>query len=148
MIRSGSVRNSGGLPGDDMIVDKNLACGGGHHEPRPYYSADGEGIVAVAAWASIAGVAEMRVGGFRVVGIFVDDAISFEFQRREDGARCKVLMASLVDAHFQRWERGAQRKSPWCHEKTGWITVQGILGLWVDTEDMTRWLTQRKLEDL
>ena len=30
-----------------------------------------------------------------------DDAISVEIQWRDDGARCKVLTASLVDAHFQ-----------------------------------------------
>ena len=38
---------------------------------------------------------------------FVDDAISVEVQWRKDGARCKVLMASLADAQFQAMgERG------------------------------------------
>ena len=32
---------------------------------------------------------------------FVDDAVSVEIPWRDDGARCKALTASLVDAHFQ-----------------------------------------------
>ena len=32
---------------------------------------------------------------------FVDGAIPVEVQWRDDGARCKALTASLVDAHFQ-----------------------------------------------
>ena len=31
---------------------------------------------------------------------------------------------------------------------TGWVTAQEVLGLWLDTEDMTVGLPQRKLEDL
>ena len=31
---------------------------------------------------------------------------------------------------------------------TGWATAQEVLGLWLDTEDMTVGLSQRKLEDL
>ena len=31
---------------------------------------------------------------------------------------------------------------------TGWATEQDVLGLWLDTQDMTVGLPQKKLEDL
>ena len=68
---------------------------------------------------------------------FVDGAISVEVQWKTDSARCKALIASLTDAHFQALE-----------QNDGLVHAQEILWLWVDTDDMTIGLPQMKLEDL
>ena len=62
---------------------------------------------------------------------FVDDAISVEVQWRDDGARCKVLTASLVDAHFQAMGERTGGEEPLLPRKkmTGWATAQEVLGL-------------------
>ena len=81
---------------------------------------------------------------------FVDDAISVEVQWRDDGARCKALTVSLADAHFQAMGERAEGEEPLLPrgKMTEWATAQEVLGLWLDTEDMTVGLPQRKLEDL
>ena len=84
-----------------------------------------------------------------VGNVILDDAISVEVQWKKDGTRCKALTASLADAHFKAMgERGQGEDSLLPRKMTGWSTAQEILGLWVDMEDVTVGLPQRKLEDL
>ena len=42
----------------------------------------------------------------------MNDAISVEIQWRDDGARCKALMASLVGAHFQAMRERVEGEEP------------------------------------
>ena len=62
----------------------------------------------------------------------------------------QVLAASLEDAHFQANGGRPEGEKPLLPrmKMTGWTTVLEVLGLWLDTEDMTVGLPQRKLEDL
>ena len=98
-------------------------------------------------------VPKVRCGGERDpawVIFFVDDAISVEVQWRGDSARCKALTASLSDMYFQAMgerAKGGNPLLPW-KKMTGWATVQEVLSLWLDTENMTVGLPQRKMEDL
>lgn len=61
----------------------------------------------------------------------------------------QALTVSLADAHFRRWVRG-KGEDPLVPRKkmAAWPRAQEIIGLWIDTEDMTVGLLQRKLEEL
>ena len=62
----------------------------------------------------------------------------------------QALTASLEDAHFQAKGGRAEGEKPLLPRRkiTGWATALKVLGLWLDMEDMTVGLPQRKLEDL
>ena len=110
----------------------------------------GKAVEPLPAGCRVPGIKGGGPGDPAWVVFFVDDAISVEVQWTEEGTRCKALTASLADAHFQAMgERGAEEEPLVPRKKmTGWVTAQEILGFWVDTEEMTVGLPERKLDDL
>lgn len=62
-----------------------------------------------------------------------------DIQWKEDGARYKALTVSLGDAHNQAMGKrrgGKEPLVPW-KKMTDWSTAHKILGLWIETENMT-----------
>lgn len=64
-------------------------------------------------------------------------------------ARGKASTVSPAGAHFQAMGVIGEGEEPVVPRKfTGWLTAQEILGLWMDTKNMTVGPPQRKLENL
>ena len=120
--------------------------GGSHQsdQPRGRGGADEEGREAIATGMPGPEGAMRRRERLAWVIFFVDDVITVEVQWRE------AFTASLEDVHFSAKGERAGGEEPLLPRKkmTGWATAQEVLGLWLDTEDMTVGRPLRKLEDL
>lgn len=84
-------------------------------------------------------VPRVRGGGERDpawMKLSVDSEISMEVQWREDGVRCKTLMASIADAHFQAMRgkrsgggaRSTEEEDDWLVNGKGLIRAMGRHG--------------------
>lgn len=100
-------RNFGGLSGDDMRVDGNIACGGGRH--WPCLCRKGSGAVATGGFS--AGGTGRWGGGSRMGSFSWTTQYLGRSSGGEDDARSKFFTVLLANAHFQATrERGAEEE--------------------------------------
>ena len=149
-MRGGGERNIGSLSGDDVDVNEYIGGSQRSGQPRGRGGTGGNAVEVMLQGCRVPKVQNVGERDPAWVIFFVDDAVAGEVQWRKDGTRWRSLSASLADAQFQMMEERRGEDEPLLPRKkmTGWPIAQGILGICVDTDDMTVGLPERKLEDL